>query len=98
MGKSKGSSTVGCFTLIVIGGVIYLWSINPAAGIAALVAGIVLLFASCWPKSCQICGNEIKRGAYTWQIEGKRKRVCPKCNQTMERRQSKQATDKLFGK
>lgn len=98
MARSKGGSASGCFTLIIIGGVVYLWSLNPAYGIVALVVGLVLLFAACWPKSCHVCGNQIKRDSYTWQIEGKSKRVCPKCNQALERRKSKQATDKLFSK
>ncbi len=96
MGRSKGSSAVGCFTLILIGVVAYVWSVNSTYGISALVLGLVLVFAACWPKGCQVCGNQIKRDSYTWKIDGKSKRVCPKCNQLLERRQSKKAVDKLF--
>lgn len=98
MARSKGNSAVGCITLIIIGGIVYLWSLSTAYGIMALVGGLVLICAVNSPKSCQLCGNQIKRDSYNWEIEGKSKRVCPKCNQTLERQKSKQATDKLLKK
>lgn len=98
MAQSEENLAATFLILIVIAGVVYLWSINPAYGITALVVGLVLIFAACWPKSCQVCGNQIKRDSYTWQIQGKSKRVCAKCNQVLEWRQSKQAVDKLFRK
>lgn len=101
MARSKASrdlSVAGCFTLIVIGGVSYLWSLSPVVAIAALVVVLVLVVVACWPKSCQVCGNQIKRYSYNWQIEGRSKRVCPKCNQALESRQSKQAMERLLNK
>jgi ribosome-binding protein aMBF1 (putative translation factor) len=45
-----------------------------------------------WPKRCEICGVPIKRQSYTWKIGDEKKRACPNCNRTLERRQSQRAT------
>lgn len=37
-------------------------------------------------KRCQTCGKAIKEHHYTWRIEGKKVRLCPRCNGQMERR------------
>ncbi|MCX5638847.1 MAG: hypothetical protein NTX52_14310 [Planctomycetota bacterium] len=94
----RKSNRLGWLTLIIIGLIVYLWYLKPTYGIAALVVGVVLILAAFWPKTCQICGNQIRRVSYTWTIEGQKKRVCPKCNQALERRQSKQVFDDLFDK
>ncbi len=97
MGKSKGNPALGCLLVLAIGGIIYLWTISPIYGIGALVLGLILLMAANWQKDCQICGNPIKRDSYTWTMDdGQKKRVCPKCNQTLERRQSREAIKKYL--
>jgi hypothetical protein len=37
-------------------------------------------------KRCQTCGKAIKDHHYKWRIEGKKVRVCPRCNGQLERR------------
>jgi len=47
---------------------------------------------------CDICNTPIKRKYYTWTIDGKRQRLCPTCSARLERRQSKIAFDRRFGR
>lgn len=46
-------------------------------------------FAS--PSRCTVCGNPIKRKYYTWTLDGKKHRLCPHCNSSMERKRSRDA-------
>jgi hypothetical protein len=82
--------------IIIVAIIIHLWSINPAYGIVVLIVGLFLFLSAFRPKTCQICGSQIKRVYYKWEISGWKKRVCPKCNQELSRRKSKHAVDNLF--
>jgi len=62
-------------------------------GIILLV--IIVLF--CKPSRCAICGLTIKKKYYTWEINGKNRKICPKCNNQMEHKVSKEAFKKKFG-
>ena len=87
MARRKKSSLegiiVGVFVLLV-GILAFPWLLIPA-----IIGSIIwAIYAS---RPCAICGNSIKRTAYTWQIDGKKQRVCPHCNQRLEREQSRRA-------
>lgn len=66
--------------------------------VVAVLAGIV------WsvPIRCTLCDLPLRRTRHTWKVlEAGKKRTlhpCPNCNSTFERRQSKPATDKFFGR
>ncbi len=70
-----------------------------------LVVGVIILFVvfviivalSCEQGNCDICGLSIKRKYYTWEIGGKKQKLCPKCNAQMERRVSNNAFKERFG-
>ncbi len=70
------------------------------AGVIALVVcgGLFFYFASRGATKCELCGNELRRESYKWKIDGKNKQLCPKCNQTLEKRRSKEATDRVVDK
>jgi hypothetical protein len=46
---------------------------------------------------CTICGNQLKRKYYTWKLDGKRHRLCPHCNSSVERHQSTAAMRQFRG-
>lgn len=76
---------VAIFTLLMLMiAIAHPWTIFLAIG------GV---FAWAWftTKTCTLCGNVIKRTSYKWKIHGKKKRVCPHCNQRLEREQSRRA-------
>lgn len=95
MAKKK-NSPLGCLILVLlpVGLFMSLWKQNPAlAALAALglLGLLVLLIYLLRPRRCDLCGNVLKRASYRWTLEGVKKTVCPHCNQSLERRQSKAA-------
>jgi hypothetical protein len=95
MAKKK-NSPLGCLILVLlpVGIAISLWKQNPALavlaalGLLGLLALVVYLLR---PRRCDLCRNVLKRASYRWTLEGEKKTVCPHCNQSLERRQSKTA-------
>lgn len=84
--KMKPGDIVGAIIgFVILGAAIT----NPWLSIVALIG--VGAWGFWKSRSCQICGNSIKRSSYTWTIDGKKKRVCPHCNQQLERQQSRNA-------
>ncbi|MCK5563770.1 MAG: hypothetical protein KAJ07_00865 [Planctomycetes bacterium] len=63
-------------------------------GIVILVI-IVALFSQ--GSSCYVCDLPIKKKSYRWDLDGKRRTLCPKCNSQMERKISKEAFKNKFG-
>lgn len=63
-------------------------------GIIVLIF-IISVFAG--PGKCDVCGLPIKKKHYTWKIDGKKQKLCPKCNSQMERKVSKDAFKSKFG-
>lgn len=65
------------------------------------VLALMLKGISSSPSQCSVCQLDLKRKHHTWQGQQDGKPVtlhlCPKCNATFERKQSKSATDKFFG-
>jgi len=87
---------MGWVVVVVIGCLVaYIWSLNTTWGIISLVVGSVLLGSTSTSKKCGICGNLLKKTMYEWKIEGKKKKVCPHCNSSLERRQSREAMRRL---
>jgi ribosome-binding protein aMBF1 (putative translation factor) len=66
-------------------------------GIIVVVVILSIIGALAGPGSCDVCGQGIKKKYYTWQIDGKKQKLCPKCNTQMERKISKEAFKKKFG-
>jgi ribosome-binding protein aMBF1 (putative translation factor) len=66
-----------------------------------LVIGVIILIVVialfCKAGRCDVCGLDIKKKYYTWEIDGRKQRLCPKCNAQMERGVSKEAFKKKFG-
>lgn len=61
----------------------------------AIVVVFALAAALGRSKKCELCGSLIKRTYYTWTIQGKKMRLCPRCNGRLENKKSKQAVDRL---
>lgn len=98
MAKKK-NSPLGCLILLFpIGLVVSLWKQNPALavlGALGLLGLLALVGYLLRPRRCDLCGNVLKRASYGWTLGGEKKRVCPHCNQSLERRQSKAAMRRL---
>jgi len=47
---------------------------------------------------CYVCNIQIKRKAHNWKIDDEFRKVCPNCNSALERKQSRLAIKKKFGK
>lgn len=54
------------------------------------VAGLVT------PSCCSVCSNPFRRGHHVWMLDGRRQYLCPSCNHSMERRQSRMAMRRRF--
>src|SRR4051794_8654904 len=71
-------------------------------GIVCVAVGALILLAligpALTPTRCTVCSNPLRRKFYTWRIDGKKHRLCPTCNASMERQQSKAAMRRLQGK
>ena len=92
----KGNSALGCLFLVVVaaGIIMSLWQRSPVLAITValgLTATLFLLGYLFRPRRCDICGNRLQRASYTWELEGAKKRVCPHCNRSFERKQSQRA-------
>lgn len=99
MAKKK-NSPLGCLLLVLlpVGMVISLWKQNSALAVVAalgLLGLLVLVVYMLKPQRCDLCGNVLKRASYKWTLEGEKKTVCPHCNQSLERRQSKAAMRRI---
>jgi len=97
MGRKKSGGGVGC--LVAIGLTIWLFTTYPTfawvGGGVMVVFGILMAIGS-GPKSCQVCGSELKKTSYTWEIDGEKKVVCPSCNRRIQNKKSKDSVDALF--
>jgi len=65
--------------------------------ILGIIALIYLYNKLSLPKSCSICKVRFKKGYYPWTLEGKRQKLCPKCNNRMENKLSKEAFKEKYG-
>lgn len=95
MARSKKGEAAGFLGLIIIGVITYLFMQNIWCGSIVVVVGLVLLVAIAMPRNCDICGNTLRRTSYTWAVDGKKRTVCPHCNQSLERKQSREAMKKF---
>ena len=65
------------------------------------VIGAIILFviigALSGPGECGVCEQDIKKKYYTWKIDGKKTKLCPKCNTRMENKVSKEVFNRKIG-
>lgn len=61
------------------------------------VIALVILGALTRPRKCDVCGAEFKKKHYRWRMNGKKLKLCPRCNSQMERKVSRQAFKRRFG-
>ncbi len=101
MGRRKAGAgeAIGCLVLISV--IVWLFAEHPrwawvGVGVIILV-GVGYLFGG-GPASCQLCGGELKKTRYTWEIKGEKKTVCPTCNRRLQSKRSKKVVDELFEK
>ncbi|MFC1677215.1 hypothetical protein ACFL3G_09160 [Planctomycetota bacterium] len=64
--------------------------------IIGVVILVVIIAAFTGPGTCDICDLPIKKKHYTYKIDGKKQKLCPKCNNQMERKISKEAFKRKF--
>jgi len=89
--RSKRSDAALVGLLLIIGLPIWLFQNHPAVATIVVIIILAVLVLSAHSRTCEICGVQLKRVLYRWEIDGKRKVVCPNCNRTLERRQSDRA-------
>lgn len=66
--------------------------------VCACIALLVVLagVAAAMQKTrCDLCRSPLRKTRYVWQLEGKRKIICAKCNNRLEHKASKSAVDAL---
>jgi hypothetical protein len=78
-------------------GVDQLWPTGCCCVISLVVVGLVVASIG-QGRTCGICGDRIKRRYYSWKIEGKKMALCPNCNRGLERRKSRDALERRFGR
>lgn len=49
------------------------------------------------PGSCYVCEIDLKKKSYTWELDGKNRKVCPNCNRKLENKKSSKAMKAKFG-
>jgi hypothetical protein len=64
--------------------------------VVGLIIIILLFIVLSKEHRCNICGLPFRRIHYNWKIGGQSQRLCPKCNQQMERKVSKKAFKSKF--
>jgi ribosome-binding protein aMBF1 (putative translation factor) len=65
---------------------------------AVVIIGMLFVLAVvASPGRCSICNVPIKKKYYKWRIDGKKSRLCPKCNGQMERKVSRDAFKSRYG-
>jgi hypothetical protein len=92
----KRNPIIGCLVILLIaaGITISVWQKNKIQGIAfgaGFLVMMLLLARLLRPRRCEICGNVLQRASYKWKFGKDKKRVCPHCNQSLQRKQSKAA-------
>lgn len=65
--------------------------------IIGAVTLMVIICAIFKPRRCDISQTYFKKKYFTWEIEGKKQRLCPNCNGEMQRRVSSQKFKSRFG-
>lgn len=91
MGRRKSTAAAsGCMTLLGIA----LFVAFPPLGI---VVAILWLLSRLKAK-CEVCGAEIRKEPQVVSYQGRRMRVCPSCRQQLQRRISREAVAREFGK
>lgn len=64
--------------------------------ILAITIGILAVIAMAYQvRKCELCGAMLKRQSYTWEIKGEKKKICPKCNNNLENKRSREAVRNL---
>ena len=64
--------------------------------IPAITIGVIIIAIMAFQiRKCELCGALIKRQSYKWEIKGEKKRVCPKCNNNLENKRSREAIKNL---
>ncbi len=96
MASETGETAIGCLGFVLIGLVIYLWTISGLLAVVVLVVGLIVLGSLLPPDSCYICGVKLKKSSYKWKLDRASRHVCPNCNRSLERKQSQAAISDLF--
>lgn len=81
--------------VLVLGMVVTAFQNNPVLAFLAVGALIGLGVWFFMPRSCDLCGPQLKRSVYHWTIEGEKKKLCPNCNSGLERKKSRAAVQRL---
>jgi hypothetical protein len=100
MAKGKANG-FGCLFLLAClgGGYATFKQSNPALhGLGMILLAVfaigflVVAVMNMQPKECGVCHIQIKKQSYPWTIGGEKKVLCPNCNRTFEKKQSREAT------
>lgn len=62
-----------------------------------ILVALLLVAALAGPGRCNVCNLPIKRKYYTWKLDGRKNKLCPKCNSQMERKVSREAFKSKYG-
>jgi hypothetical protein len=83
---SSGAAS-GCLIIFVV--VVGYAAQYPVIAGGAAVVLVIFMVASGRPDRCTLCNNILKRTTHLWTISGTKHKLCPHCNNRMERQQSK---------
>jgi len=93
MGKKAENTFIGF--AILAGGCFWLFQNYPEIALLLIFILVIWFISNSRSSLCDLCDMELKRTVYTWNIHGKKKRICPNCNRQLERKKSKDAISKL---
>ncbi len=84
------SKIIALVVIFILIGAAFVYPI-PAIAIGVIIIAIMAFQV----RKCELCGALIKRQSYKWEIKGEKKRVCPKCNNNLENKRSREAIRNL---
>ena len=85
------SKIIAVVVLFIIIGAAFTAYPIPAISIGVIIIAIIAFQV----RKCELCGALIKHQSYKWEIKGEKKRVCPKCNNNLENKRSREAIRNL---
>lgn len=50
------------------------------------------------PKKCYVCNNPLSKHVFNWDLDGRKRRVCSHCNQSLQRKNSHDAMRQRNGR
>ena len=85
------SKIIAAFLLICIA----VWAFSSYPAVSIVLTVLIIISFAFQVRRCELCGALLKRQSYTLEIGDKRKKICPKCNNNLENKRSREAIRNL---